>query len=703
MRKNLAAFLGIFFALSLSFHPVYAQDSASSKDESVNNSQGTSSPTPTPAPAPATEAPAAAPAAEAPAAAPAAEAPAPAPAAEAPVAAPAAAAPATEAPASAAPVNVAMAVGTLTVPTAVPAVVAPEGKAAGTTELTAKKKEKSPNSKNNTNKKRKKRKKRPKTEKEKAQDEALKSAIDKQVQIQRQERSRMMPYLDRVYINTTITPLKVEEKEDFLNEGPKDLEDLIRRAEAVHTQAKASYENIALSNRRVLFALRKLFPEASFNMNERTGTINEDPFRGEDWRMILRQPIFDGGILWNTFLQEKASLEAAKKQYDKTIAELIFDLSRAYFEYQRTLQTVQENRAIVEKMKRFADMSEEKFKEKLISEIERLNVQSLYSQMQFDLESSSQELEIAELDLQKYLDLSVNDKVTLRPIYDLDTVVADQGDINAPNAPGTRFVTPIFRGEKKAPELSKLIDLSYGNRPELQIEAAKLQATRLGERIRWGEFLPKTYLTYEYGKLGEAYSGSAAQENVVGPGYVDEPQLKKEWRAFLEVNWNIGGNKVGYTFDHDIKAPSITQFDQASGTKLVKNGMTFGVLDGLDAFVNVKQAEVDKLNQVVELEKSEKQVLQDVKQAFYDYQKALIQVHSTLKRMEYRKRLRDFAEHRLGQKEIEISEYLQAEADLVRERTELHKAFKDYFTAKASLNHAVGIQDYLGIESPHGK
>lgn len=538
---------------------------------------------------------------------------------------------------------------------------------------------------------------------ERAQDEALQDAVQKQVRSLRQERSRAMPYLDRVYIGTTITPAKIQDKEAFLKGGPKGLNDLISRAEAVHTQAKAAHSNIELSNRRVLYALRKLFPEVNINMNERTGQLSSNPFAGQDWHVSLRQPIFNGGVLWNTFLQEKATLEAAKKQYDKTIAELVFDLSRAYFEYQRTLQAVQENQAIFEKMKRFAEMSEEKFRENLISEIERLNVQSLYSQMQFDLESASQEQEIAELDLQKFLDLSVNDVIAVKAAYDLDSVAAAQIEGQAAEGPGSKAITPIFKDEKKAPELSKLIDLSYGGRPELQVEAAKLQATRLGERIRWGEFLPKVFLTYDYGKLGEAYTGSASQENYVGPGYIDEPQLKKEWRIFLEVNWNAGGNKVNYTFDRDNKAPSITQYQQASGTILKKQGLNVGVLDGLDAFVNVKQAEVDKLNQVVELEKAEKQVLQDVKQAFYDYQKSLIQVRSTVKRMEYRRRLRDFVEHRLSQKEVELSEYLQAEADLVRERTELHRALKDYFTAKAALNHAIGIQDYLDTESPHGR
>ncbi|MFA5167742.1 MAG: TolC family protein [Candidatus Omnitrophota bacterium] len=541
-------------------------------------------------------------------------------------------------------------------------------------------------------------KKRSKHKKEKAEDEARTKALEKdveqQVEAMRATRVWEMPYLDRVYIRTSITPLKIQQKEEFLSGGTKDLQDLILRAKSVHTQAKAAHENIALYNRRVLLALRKLFPEVSLDFNAREGVLQQNPFTGDDWHVTLRQPIFNGGVLWNTLLQEKANLEASKKQYDKTLADLVFDLSRAYFEYQRTLQTAEEHRVAVDKMKRFAEMSEEKFNQKIISEIERLNVQSLYSQMQFDLESANQELEIAKLDLQKYLDLSVNDQLTLAKIYDLDDVVRGQA-IPA----GSMTLPDIIKDEGKAPELSKLIDLSYEHRPELQVEAAKLQAARLGERVRWGEFLPKANLTYHFGALGEAYLNPGVAYGGNYNAAKNEPVLKKEWQLMLEMNWNVGGNKVSYTFDRDIKAPSITQFDQASGSTLRKNVMTLGVLDGLDAFVNVKQAEVDKLNQVVELEKAEKQVLQDVKQAYYDYQKAMIQVNSTIKRLEYRKRLREFAEHRLRKKEIELSEYLQAESDLVREKAELHKALKEYFSAKASLNHAVGIQNFFSMDS----
>ncbi len=61
------------------------------------------------------------------------------------------------------------------------------------------------------------------------------------------------------------------------------------------------------------------------------------------------------------------------------------------------------------------------------------------------------------------------------------------------------------------------------------------------------------------------------------------------------------------------------------------------------------------------------------------------------------------AKHRLDNNEIEISEYLQSEIDLLREKSELHNALKDYFTAKAALNRAVGIRDFLPIEETYGE
>ena len=289
-----------------------------------------------------------------------------------------------------------------------------------------------------------------------------------------------------MYIKISITPLKVQRREEFLRSGAKDLPDLIQRAKSVHTQARAGYESINLYHRRILYAFRKLFPEASISINQREGVLSGSAFTGRDGKFSLRQPIFNGGVLWNTFLQEKSSLEAAKKQYDKIISDLIFDLSRAYFEYQRTRQTLEEHESVVAEMKKYADMSEEKFRMNLIAEIEHLNVQSLYSQMQFDLENAKQDFEISKLDIQRFLDLSPDDTINLATTYDLSMILDKTLATEPAGSTALSEWEGVARllGEELTPELPKIIDLSYANRPELKVEA-QLQVRTWGFSMGW--------------------------------------------------------------------------------------------------------------------------------------------------------------------------------------------------------------------------
>ena len=61
-------------------------------------------------------------------------------------------------------------------------------------------------------------------------------------------------------------------------------------------------------------------------------------------------------------------------------------------------------------------------------------------------------------------------------------------------------------------------------------------------------------------------------------------------------------------------------------------------------------------------------------------------------------KLAQLAKHRLETNEVQISEYLQAEMDFTEERGLLYKALSDFFLAKAKLNRAIGIRDYLMVE-----
>lgn len=516
-----------------------------------------------------------------------------------------------------------------------------------------------------------------------AQDQKVPDSIRDQVKVIRQERYERMPYLDREIIRLEVHPDKIKEKLEFMSGKEKHLRDLIARAIQVYTPARAARERISLARRRIVGAVRDLFPEASFEFQEKDGYLSGAKFNSRSYKFSFRQPLFRGGILWNTLLQEKVGLEAAEKEHDSVIEDLVREVSESYFEYTRALQVVNNQSQAIQNMQHFVEISKRKFSENIISEIEQLNVQSLFSQVQYDHETSKQELELAKLELQRYLDLEVEDHIVVASIYELDNLLKLQ---EKSSAAGADRGGDLFQEDRVVPPLADLIDVAYLNRSKLQVEAAKLESARLQERVRWGALMPKVDAILDFGKLGEAFDA-----NSVDPG------LRKDFRFGLEFTWNLAGNTLEYTFEHDQKPPSVGQFLQGTGSLSKRNAISVGLWDGLDAFVTVKEAEVSRLEQIEQLEKVEKEVLQEVKEAYFDYQKARIRLTSTLQRVSYRRRLEALAKYRLQKNEIQISEYLQSGIDLLQEVATLHKALAEYFTAKAKLNHAIGKHDYFPI------
>ena len=491
------------------------------------------------------------------------------------------------------------------------------------------------------------------------------------------------PDVTQETIELMFAPYRKQNKQDFLSQPDHGLEDVIERAKTIQTQAKAAQEGISLAQRRLLLAIRQMFPELTFEYQHRDGTLSAAEYLSRSEKFSMRQPLFRGGVLWNSFLQERKMLDAARSNYQKVVDDLVLEISKVYFEYQRARSVSDDQAKLLEAIKPQIEISEKKFKENITSEIEHLNSQSLAGQIEYDHETAKQELEIAKLDLQHYLGLNMKDPLNVRAEYDVDKVISSMPDDDLTTAKVESALGSFNHGQA-IPGLEKLVDMSYGHRAELNMQMSQLQAARYGERARWGGFVPKADLLVEFGALSEAFKE-----------FTNNADHKGEFRAMLEVDWNAMGNKVNYTYEDDQRAPSVTQFQSGAGTITHRQSFNVGLLSGLDTFVDVKQAEVDKLNKVVELEQAEKKVLEEVKRAYYDYQKALIQMKSTMKRVQWRRRLRDLAKHRLEQKEVEISEYLQSEIDLLKERGEFHAALKDYYTAKSSLNYAVGVQEFI--------
>ncbi|PIQ87437.1 MAG: hypothetical protein COV74_00770 [Candidatus Omnitrophica bacterium CG11_big_fil_rev_8_21_14_0_20_45_26] len=515
----------------------------------------------------------------------------------------------------------------------------------------------------------------------------------------RRERQAQFPSLDLEQIKASITEAKINQKKEFINAGGHHLQDVLDRAVEVSLPAHIASERIVVAERRIIAAFREFFSEMEFTTVLKDGTLSTGPYKSKSFGLSFTQPLYHGGVIWNTFQLEMANREQAKYELNQTLSEIVKDTSTAYFEYERAWNALKDKQLLFEEVAKLKQMSDEKVKAKLISEIEELNVNSLFGQMEYDLETARQELEIAKLDLQEALQLDIEDPIDIRVSDQIDDIrLANQssdpaqlpvpGDDSTMSAPGLQV---------EGKDLDHYIDIAYTYRPDLQVEATKLRASRIEHKIAAGNMLPKADLIIEFGKLGEAFITDPTDDFHLGTG---KPPLHKEWRIALEMSWSVLGNNVEYAYDHDQRAPSVSQFLGSQGPITDTYSFTASILSDLNKFAELRETKIAMLEQLVELEKKEHAAIKEVKEAYFNYNKALIQLQASRQRLQYRERLMTLAKHRLDNNEIEISEYLQARKDYTEERNAVHKAFSDFYLAKVNLNYAVGIRDYVKIE-PH--
>lgn len=528
-----------------------------------------------------------------------------------------------------------------------------------------------------------------------------KSPYDTQVKRKRRERLDQFPNLDPEHVQESITETKFLMKQEFLGEGSHNLDGVVKRAISVHLPAQIAHERILLSERRIQKAFRDFFTDAELSHTQKDGTLSQGPYKSKSWRVAMKQPLFRGGVLWNTYKLEMANRDGAKKELEKVVSELVQAASNAYFEYARAWNVLQDKEAMLREASRMKNLSDEKAKANLISEIEKLNLDSLYGQVKLDIETAKQDLELARLEIQKVLELDLSDPVEVKPFYEVENLnlpeINIMNTVDSPSAEkASTEYTPSLLIDGK--DLGQYIDMAYANRSDLQVEASKLRAARLTHKISTGKLLPEADLIVEFGQLGETFV-TGPDSRFRGDLGTSKPDLKNEWRIGAEMSWNLSGNTAKYSFDHDQRAPSVSVFQGQQGPISDTHSFSFSVLDNLNSIADLKETKIQALEQVVELEKAERDVIREVKEAYFNYNKALIHVESTLKRMKYREKLTSLAKHRLDNNEVQISEYLQSQIDYTGERAELHRSLADFYSAKANLNKAIGVQNFLRIES----
>jgi len=433
------------------------------------------------------------------------------------------------------------------------------------------------------------------------------------------------------------------------------------QSEAIKTSplAKTVKEEASLATLKMKEAFRALWPGVKIQGTHTTGDVLTVDFIEETYGVQGEQAIYQGGRLFNTYKQTKVNLKLANIRYDKIKTDLDYKVAEAYFSAVTAVMNISLQEQLMKEAGKVLHIARIRYKSGLSTKLEILNVESRYTQIKFQLATAERDLALARFKLRQAMNLDLADEAM--DLSEIDTELQFKIlDVN----------------------LDKCLGLAYKNQPDIAVNKLLVESGEYGEKIAKGKDNFKIDLTGFYGKSGSHYD-------------TEPDNLQDAWNIGVKVSKPFWGNTASYAFTQDKTSVKVGETDR---TAAKSHEGSFAILDGMAIAADVQEAKVNKQRAENDLIEARRQIALEVKEAYYTYQEAIIQVRNSLEKVKFQEESLKVARARAGLNEALQSQLLEAMIKLADERSVYIKALSDYNLSLAKLNKAVGIKDYFNIE-----
>jgi outer membrane protein TolC len=168
--------------------------------------------------------------------------------------------------------------------------------------------------------------------------------------------------------------------------------------------------------------------------------------------------------------------------------------------------------------------------------------------------------------------------------------------------------------------------------------------------------------------------------------------LGSDWYVGLKASKPWLGNTGSYSFAENKTSPKLGQSTRTEGTS---HSLEFGILNNLTGYSEKQSALIGKLKAENELIEMEKTINTEVREAYNNYQKAVMQIKNTSEKIAFREEEVKVLQAQAEINEALSSQVLEAMVKLSDEKALYHQAIASYKTALANLNKAIGIIGYF--------
>lgn len=450
--------------------------------------------------------------------------------------------------------------------------------------------------------------------------------------------------------------------------GVYTLDDCINIAVKNNIQLQAAEKSIKLAQMRIFEARRNMLPTATIDFEEYSGRVNGLAYIGRKQYIEGQQTVFDGGVLFYTMKQAETNLEVTKNDYKRIKNELILQVKKAYYSLAKAKENLKMQTSLSQEVTKTLDMVNKGFDAGAISKIELLNVTSQESQVKFQLMSADGDLAIAELILQQAMNLDPRERVEIEPNLEFKKVTIDFEDA---------------------------LRAAFMNRPEIRINSLMIDYYNQGKAIAKGKGWPKLDLLGNWGLAKEEY---ASQDEVGGRAQLNgdpDRKMEQQWYAGIKASLPLWGSTAEYSWTKEQWVPVVSAYQ---GTEAVTNAYKFKFLDHLDYFSDKQLAEVDFDNARQQLNKIKQDVTLEVRENCFNYEKALVQLGTASNKVKYQEKDLELTKMKRGMDEVQDSNVVESMIKLAQEKFGYVQALTDCHISIASINKAIGVEDYFKDE-----
>ncbi len=450
-------------------------------------------------------------------------------------------------------------------------------------------------------------------------------------------------------------------------------EECIRIALNNHLPLKIAEKQLKLAKFRLLEAERKIGPSLTIKMENSSGTVYGRHYEGQKILAEGKQPIFYGGELVFSVEQAKTNLKIVENDYDRIKNELILQVEKAYYSLDKANRALEIQNNLQKTVTELYDMVKSGYEADIIAQIEFLEISSQYNQANFQVLSATEDKAIANLLLQQAMNINN------------DVVIAGSGE--------PRIIKL---------DLDNCFNIASLNRPELKISRLSVEYFDYEKKIMNSRAtFPRVDFLGMYGNMVEDYvkgdKGTGAGTGYTNPvplGPNDQRGLGPEYYVGMKASWPFWGSTVGYSLTKETWQPVVSAYQ---GTASTTHTITFDILNKMEDLSGVREADLEFMRAIDEINKKEQEITLEVKETFFKYKKAIVLMEVARSKVEFQAKQVEILEIRRQLGEAQYSDVAEEMIKLAEERFSFVQAVADYFIAIASLNKAVGIHGYFEV------